>query len=194
MDSKWLSSVWLCPSMVLPLLAKHSRKQSFGYGDHAPPDAPGFGGEHQQYPPETVSNTVKYISQNMTNPPKYKEIPTYANSPTMKKVLESLRSLKVVQADVKATGWFSHSKFSASSNPALSSWYFHILSWCNICHRRSLKGLATQGRRTHTVVSSHWAASTMALAATTMAALRCPRDGLPTSSILSGSSEPRKQF
>lgn len=60
--------------------------------------------------------------------------------------------------------------------------------------RRSLKGLATQGRRTHTVVSSHWAASTMALAATTMAALRCPRDGLPTSSILFGSSEPRKQF
>ena len=50
------------------------RKQSFGYGDHAPPDAPGFGGEHQQYPPETVGNTVKYISENMTNPPKYKEM------------------------------------------------------------------------------------------------------------------------
>ena len=51
------------------------RKQwgSFGYGDPAPPGAPGFGGEHQQYPPETVSNTVKYISENMTNPPKYKE-------------------------------------------------------------------------------------------------------------------------
>eukprot|EP00438_Fugacium_kawagutii_P008266 Skav206539 [mRNA] locus=scaffold504:231177:241421:+ [translate_table: standard] len=47
-------------------------KQSFGYGDHAPSNAPGFGGEHQQYPPETVGNTVKYISENMTNPPKYK--------------------------------------------------------------------------------------------------------------------------
>lgn len=63
-----------------PLLAtvaghgQRMRKQSFGYGDHAPPDAPGFGGEHQQYPPETVRNTVKYISENMTNPPKYKEI------------------------------------------------------------------------------------------------------------------------
>eukprot|EP00435_Cladocopium_sp_Y103_P003761 s7938_g1.t1 len=33
--------------------AVSQRKQSFGYGDHAPPDAPGFGGEHQQYPPET---------------------------------------------------------------------------------------------------------------------------------------------
>ena len=73
--------VWLWPAISLPLLlAKHSRKQSFGYGDHAPPDAPGFGGEHQQYPPETVSNTVKYISQNMTNPPKYKEIPTCQQS------------------------------------------------------------------------------------------------------------------
>mmetsp|Transcript_9586 Transcript_9586/g.13406 ORF Transcript_9586/g.13406 Transcript_9586/m.13406 type:complete len:178 (-) Transcript_9586:60-593(-) len=67
----------LRPARPLRAVAGHGervRKQSFGYGDHAPPDAPGFGGEHQQYPPETVSNTVKYISQNMTNPPKYKEI------------------------------------------------------------------------------------------------------------------------
>ena len=63
MKKRWFRSPRLC-----------RRKQSFGYGDHAPPDAPGFGGEHQQYPPETVGNTVKYISENMTNPPKYKEI------------------------------------------------------------------------------------------------------------------------
>eukprot|EP00440_Ansanella_granifera_P020352 gb/GFBE01022107.1/.p1 GENE.gb/GFBE01022107.1/~~gb/GFBE01022107.1/.p1 ORF type:complete len:179 (+),score=39.97 gb/GFBE01022107.1/:1-537(+) len=50
------------------------RKQAFGYGDHAPAGAPGFGGEHQLYPPETVGNTVKYISENMTNLPKKKEI------------------------------------------------------------------------------------------------------------------------
>lgn len=55
------------------------RKQSFGYGDHAPSNAPGFGGEHQQYPPETVTNTVKYISENMTNPPKYKDCPKIQN-------------------------------------------------------------------------------------------------------------------
>ncbi|CAJ1413812.1 unnamed protein product [Effrenium voratum] len=50
------------------------RKQAFGYGDHAPPGAPGFGGAHQQAPAETLTDTVKYISENMTNPPKYKEI------------------------------------------------------------------------------------------------------------------------
>eukprot|EP00933_Yihiella_yeosuensis_P078231 TRINITY_DN8945_c0_g1_i1.p2 TRINITY_DN8945_c0_g1~~TRINITY_DN8945_c0_g1_i1.p2 ORF type:complete len:178 (-),score=25.45 TRINITY_DN8945_c0_g1_i1:78-611(-) len=49
------------------------RKQSFGYGDEAPKGAPGFG-EHQLHPPETVTGTVKYISENMTNMPKYKEI------------------------------------------------------------------------------------------------------------------------
>eukprot|EP00930_Biecheleria_cincta_P019906 TRINITY_DN15086_c0_g1_i3.p1 TRINITY_DN15086_c0_g1~~TRINITY_DN15086_c0_g1_i3.p1 ORF type:complete len:180 (-),score=31.75 TRINITY_DN15086_c0_g1_i3:113-652(-) len=50
------------------------KKQAFGYGDVAPAGAPGFGGDHQLAPPETVQNTVKYISQNMTNLPKYKEI------------------------------------------------------------------------------------------------------------------------
>ncbi|CAE7331550.1 unnamed protein product, partial [Symbiodinium pilosum] len=50
------------------------RRQSFGYGDHFPPNAPGVGGEHQLHPPETVQSTVKYISDNMTNVPKYKEI------------------------------------------------------------------------------------------------------------------------
>ncbi|CAE7831987.1 unnamed protein product [Symbiodinium sp. CCMP2592] len=50
------------------------RAQSFGYGDPAPPNMPGIGGEHQLYPPETMQTTVKYFSDNMTNVPKYKEI------------------------------------------------------------------------------------------------------------------------
>lgn len=50
------------------------RRQSFGYGDPAPPNMPGIGGEHQLYPPETMQTTAKYFADNMTNVPKYKEI------------------------------------------------------------------------------------------------------------------------
>merc|ERR1719361_2941209 len=49
------------------------RKQAFGYGDAAPPGAPGFG-DAQLHPPETMQQTAKYFSENMTNMPKYKEI------------------------------------------------------------------------------------------------------------------------
>mmetsp|Transcript_41777 Transcript_41777/g.67545 ORF Transcript_41777/g.67545 Transcript_41777/m.67545 type:complete len:180 (-) Transcript_41777:128-667(-) len=51
-----------------------TRKQAFGYGEAAPAGAPGFGGEHQLAPPETLQHTGKYIWENMTNLPKYKEL------------------------------------------------------------------------------------------------------------------------
>ena len=59
--------------------------------------------------------------------------------------------------------------------------------------RRLSKDLATQGKRTLMVVCAHWAESTMVLAVMITAAQKCPRDGLPTSSILFGSSVPYLQ-
>mmetsp|Transcript_66844 Transcript_66844/g.172092 ORF Transcript_66844/g.172092 Transcript_66844/m.172092 type:complete len:181 (+) Transcript_66844:71-613(+) len=47
--------------------------QAFGYGEVAPGNAPGFG-EAMEKPPETVKDTVKYISKGMTNVPKWKEV------------------------------------------------------------------------------------------------------------------------
>mmetsp|Transcript_10561 Transcript_10561/g.37073 ORF Transcript_10561/g.37073 Transcript_10561/m.37073 type:complete len:183 (-) Transcript_10561:98-646(-) len=48
-------------------------KQAFGYGEVAPPGAPGFE-KFQMKPPETVADTVKYISQGMLKLPLKKEI------------------------------------------------------------------------------------------------------------------------
>merc|ERR1719436_1752873 len=47
--------------------------QAFGYGEVKPADAPGFEA-YQVKPPETFSDTVKYISKGMTTLPRRKEI------------------------------------------------------------------------------------------------------------------------
>eukprot|EP00927_Polykrikos_kofoidii_P024408 TRINITY_DN221_c0_g1_i1.p1 TRINITY_DN221_c0_g1~~TRINITY_DN221_c0_g1_i1.p1 ORF type:complete len:202 (+),score=9.20 TRINITY_DN221_c0_g1_i1:67-606(+) len=49
------------------------QKQAFGYGDVAPKDAPGFD-PVQAKPPETIRDTVKYISKGMGTIPLRKEI------------------------------------------------------------------------------------------------------------------------
>merc|ERR1712151_1368857 len=49
------------------------QQNAFGYGEIAPANAPGFD-PVQMKPPETVTDTVKYISKGMLNLPKYKEI------------------------------------------------------------------------------------------------------------------------
>merc|ERR1719491_413040 len=49
------------------------QKQAFGYGEIAPGNAPGFD-PVQVKPPETATDTVKYIAKGMTTLPTYKEI------------------------------------------------------------------------------------------------------------------------
>eukprot|EP00928_Gymnodinium_smaydae_P000364 TRINITY_DN1013_c0_g2_i1.p1 TRINITY_DN1013_c0_g2~~TRINITY_DN1013_c0_g2_i1.p1 ORF type:complete len:199 (+),score=39.80 TRINITY_DN1013_c0_g2_i1:77-598(+) len=49
------------------------QKQAFGFGEVAPKGAPGFSAVEEK-PPETISDTVKYISKGMTTVPRRKEI------------------------------------------------------------------------------------------------------------------------
>merc|ERR1719263_1694727 len=49
------------------------QKAAFGYGEVNPADAPGME-KFQKLPPETVGDTVKYISKGMTTVPRRKEI------------------------------------------------------------------------------------------------------------------------